>query len=163
MREELESHRLRARWSVNVLGQSLLARRMARRRRIIAEIGAGACTASCVGGRRARQLGLQCARLEVAGAGRRCRERQKPNVFRMKMLGAEVVPVQSGAKTLKDAMNEALRDWVTNVVDTYYCIGTVAGPHPYPARWCAISSRSSATRPASRCRYARRPPARRIR
>jgi tryptophan synthase beta chain len=60
-------------------------------------------------------------------------ERQKPNVFRMKMLGAEVVPVQSGSKTLKDAMNEALRDWVTNVHDTFYCIGTVAGPHPYPA------------------------------
>jgi len=60
-------------------------------------------------------------------------ERQKPNVFRMKMLGAEVVPVQSGARTLKDAMNEALRDWVTNVSDTFYCIGTAAGPHPYPA------------------------------
>ncbi len=60
-------------------------------------------------------------------------ERQKPNVFRMKMLGAEVRPVEQGAKTLKDAMNEALRDWVTNVRDTYYCIGTVAGPHPYPA------------------------------
>ena len=59
-------------------------------------------------------------------------ERQKPNVFRMKMLGAEVVPVQSGAKTLKDAMNEALRDWVSNVEDTFYCIGTAAGPHPYP-------------------------------
>jgi tryptophan synthase beta chain len=58
--------------------------------------------------------------------------RQAPNVFRMKMLGATVVPVQSGAKTLKDAMNEALRDWVTNVSDTFYCIGTVAGPHPYP-------------------------------
>src|SRR5205823_13202108 len=60
-------------------------------------------------------------------------ERQKPNVFRMKMLGAKVVPVESGSKTLKDAMNEALRDWVTNVADTFYCIGTVAGPHPYPA------------------------------
>jgi tryptophan synthase beta chain len=60
-------------------------------------------------------------------------ERQKPNVFRMKMLGAEVRPVQSGARTLKDAMNEALRDWVTNVADTFYCIGTAAGPHPYPA------------------------------
>jgi tryptophan synthase beta chain len=59
-------------------------------------------------------------------------ERQKPNVFRMKMLGAELVPVQSGSKTLKDAMNEALRDWVTNVEDTFYCIGTAAGPHPYP-------------------------------
>jgi tryptophan synthase beta chain len=60
-------------------------------------------------------------------------ERQKPNVFRMNMLGAKVIPVQSGTKTLKDAMNEALRDWVTNVADTFYCIGTVAGPHPYPA------------------------------
>jgi tryptophan synthase beta chain len=60
-------------------------------------------------------------------------ERQKPNVFRMNMLGAKVVPVQSGTRTLKDAMNEALRDWVTNVSDTFYCIGTVAGPHPYPA------------------------------
>jgi tryptophan synthase beta chain len=60
-------------------------------------------------------------------------ERQKPNVFRMKMLGAEVRPVHAGARTLKDAMNEALRDWVTNVADTYYCIGTAAGPHPYPA------------------------------
>jgi tryptophan synthase beta chain len=59
--------------------------------------------------------------------------RQAPNVFRMKMLGAEVIPVESGTKTLKDAMNEALRDWVTNVADTFYCIGTVAGPHPYPA------------------------------
>src|SRR5262249_61151061 len=57
---------------------------------------------------------------------------QKPNVFRMNMLGAKVVPVQSGAKTLKDAMNEALRDWVTNVESTFYCIGTIAGPHPYP-------------------------------
>jgi tryptophan synthase beta chain len=60
-------------------------------------------------------------------------ERQKPNVFRMNMLGAKIVPVQSGARTLKDAMNEALRDWVTNVADTFYCIGTAAGPHPYPA------------------------------
>jgi tryptophan synthase beta chain len=60
-------------------------------------------------------------------------ERQKPNVFRMNMLGAKIIPVQSGARTLKDAMNEALRDWVTNVADTFYCIGTAAGPHPYPA------------------------------
>jgi tryptophan synthase beta chain len=60
-------------------------------------------------------------------------ERQMPNVFRMRMLGADVIPVESGTKTLKDAMNEALRDWVTNVADTFYCIGTVAGPHPYPA------------------------------
>ncbi len=75
--------------------------------------------------------------------------RQAPNVFRMKMLGAEVIPVESGTKTLKDAMNEALRDWVTNVADTFYCIGTVAGPHPY-RRWSATSSRSSARRPGSR-------------
>ena len=60
-------------------------------------------------------------------------ERQKPNVFRMKLLGAEIIPVTSGTGTLKDAMNEALRDWVSNVDDTFYCIGTVAGPHPYPA------------------------------
>jgi tryptophan synthase beta chain len=65
-------------------------------------------------------------------------ERQKPNVFRMKLLGAEVVPVRSGARTLKDAMNEALRDWVANVHDTFYIIGTAAGPHPTP-NWSAIS------------------------
>src|SRR5436305_1796550 len=75
------------------------------------------------------RFGLKC----VVYMGAVDVERQKPNVFRMKMLGAEVVPVQSGARTLKDAMNEALRDWVTNVADTFYCIGTAAGPHPYPA------------------------------
>ena len=110
----------------NVLGQILLARRMGKKR-IIAETGAGqhgvATATLCA------RYGLQC----VVYMGAVDVERQKPNVFRMKMLGAEVVPVTSGSKTLKDAMNEALRDWVTNVENTFYCIGTVAGPHPYPA------------------------------
>ena len=110
----------------NVLGQILLARRMGKKR-IIAETGAGqhgvATATACA------RFGLDC----VVYMGAVDVERQKPNVFRMKMLGAEVRPVQQGARTLKDAMNEALRDWVTNVRDTYYCIGTVAGPHPYPA------------------------------
>ncbi len=110
----------------NVLGQILLARRMGKSR-IIAETGAGqhgvATATLCA------RFGLQC----IVYMGAVDVERQKPNVFRMKMLGAEVVPVQSGSKTLKDAMNEALRDWVTNVENTFYCIGTVAGPHPYPA------------------------------
>jgi tryptophan synthase beta chain len=109
----------------NVLGQIMLARRMGKTR-IIAETGAGmhgvATATLCA------RFGLPC----IVYMGAVDVERQKPNVFRMKMLGAEVVPVQSGAKTLKDAMNEALRDWVTNVADTFYCIGTVAGPHPYP-------------------------------
>jgi tryptophan synthase beta chain len=110
----------------NVLGQILLARRMGKKR-IIAETGAGqhgvATATVCA------RFGLQC----VVFMGATDVERQKPNVFRMKLLGAEVVPVTSGRATLKDAMNEALRDWVTNVADTFYCIGTVAGPHPYPA------------------------------
>jgi len=110
----------------NVLGQILLALRMGKKR-IIAETGAGqhgvATATLCA------RYGLEC----VVYMGAVDVERQKPNVFRMKMLGAEVVPVQSGTKTLKDAMNEALRDWVTNVANTFYCIGTVAGPHPYPA------------------------------
>jgi tryptophan synthase beta chain len=109
----------------NVLGQIMLARRM-NKPRVIAETGAGqhgvAAATLCA------RFGLKC----VVYMGAVDVERQKPNVFRMKMLGAEVRPVTSGAKTLKDAMNEALRDWVTNVADTYYCIGTVAGPHPYP-------------------------------
>jgi len=109
----------------NVLGQILLARRMGKRR-IIAETGAGqhgvATATLCA------RFGLDC----VVYMGSVDVERQKPNVFRMKMLGAEVRPVESGSKTLKDAMNEALRDWVTNVETTFYCIGTVAGPHPYP-------------------------------
>ena len=110
----------------NVLGQILLARRMGKTR-IIAETGAGqhgvATATACA------RFGLNC----VVFMGATDVERQKPNVFRMKLLGAEVVPVTSGRGTLKDAMNEALRDWVTNVRDTFYCIGTVAGPHPYPA------------------------------
>jgi tryptophan synthase beta chain len=110
----------------NVLGQILLARRMGKTR-IIAETGAGqhgvATATACA------RFGLEC----IVYMGAVDVERQKPNVFRMNMLGAKVVPVQSGARTLKDAMNEALRDWVTNVETTFYCIGTAAGPHPYPA------------------------------
>jgi tryptophan synthase beta chain len=110
----------------NVLGQILLARRMGKTR-IIAETGAGqhgvATATACA------KYGLEC----IVYMGAVDVERQKPNVFRMEMLGAKVVPVQSGSRTLKDAMNEALRDWVTNVHSTFYCIGTAAGPHPYPA------------------------------
>jgi tryptophan synthase beta chain len=109
----------------NCLGQLLLARRMGKTR-IIAETGAGqhgVATATV-----AARFGLPC----VVFMGATDIERQKPNVFRMRLLGAEVRPVTSGAATLKDAMNEALRDWVTNVHDTFYCIGTAAGPHPYP-------------------------------
>ena len=109
----------------NVLGQILLARRMGKPR-VIAETGAGmhgvATATMCA------KFGLEC----IVYMGVVDVERQKPNVLRMKALGAEVRPVDSGSKTLKDAMNEALRDWVTNVADTFYCIGTVAGPHPYP-------------------------------
>ena len=110
----------------NVLGQILLARRMGKTR-IIAETGAGqhgvATATVCA------KFGLKC----IVYMGAHDVERQAPNVFRMKLLGAEVVPVTSGRGTLKDAMNDALRDWVTYVQDTFYCIGTVAGPHPYPA------------------------------
>ena len=110
----------------NVLGQIILARRMGKSR-IIAETGAGqhgvATATVCA------KFGLKC----VVYMGAHDVERQAPNVFRMRLLGAEVVPVTSGRGTLKDAMNDALRDWVTNVRDTFYCIGTVAGPHPYPA------------------------------
>ncbi|WJS85532.1 tryptophan synthase subunit beta [Paracoccus sp. TOH] len=123
-REELNhtgSHKIN-----NVLGQILLARRMGKTR-IIAETGAGqhgvATATVCA------RFGLQC----IVYMGAHDVERQAPNVFRMRLLGAEVVPVTSGRGTLKDAMNDALRDWVTNVRDTFYCIGTVAGPHPYPA------------------------------
>ena len=109
----------------NVLGQILLARRMGKTR-IIAETGAGqhgvATATACA------RFGLEC----VVYMGEVDVERQKPNVFRMKLLGAEVIPVSSGSRTLKDALNEALRDWVANVENTFYCIGTVAGPHPYP-------------------------------
>ncbi|GLK62793.1 tryptophan synthase subunit beta [Paracoccus kondratievae] len=122
-REELNhtgSHKIN-----NVLGQILLARRMGKTR-IIAETGAGqhgvATATVCA------RFGLKC----IVYMGAHDVERQAPNVFRMRLLGAEVVPVTSGRGTLKDAMNDALRDWVTNVRDTFYCIGTVAGPHPYP-------------------------------
>jgi tryptophan synthase beta chain len=110
----------------NCLGQILLARRMGKTR-IIAETGAGqhgvATATVCA------LFGLPC----TVYMGAVDVERQKPNVFRMKLLGAEVVPVSSGAATLKDAMNDAMRDWVANVNDTFYIIGTAAGPHPYPA------------------------------
>ncbi len=109
----------------NVLGQILLARRMGKTR-IIAETGAGqhgvATATACA------RFGLKC----VVYMGEVDIARQMPNVFRMKLLGAEVVPAKSGSRTLKDALNEALRDWVANVEDTFYCIGTVAGPAPYP-------------------------------
>ncbi|MDP3896736.1 MAG: tryptophan synthase subunit beta [Mesorhizobium sp.] len=109
----------------NCLGQILLAKRMGKTR-IIAETGAGqhGVASATV----AARFGLPC----IVYMGATDVERQSPNVFRMKLLGAEVVPVTSGHGTLKDAMNEALRDWVTNVDDTYYMIGTAAGPHPYP-------------------------------
>jgi tryptophan synthase beta chain len=109
----------------NCLGQVLLARRMGKKR-IIAETGAGqhgvATATICA------RFGLEC----VVFMGETDVERQKPNVFRMRLLGAKIIPVSSGTGTLKDAMNEALRDWVTNVDTTFYCIGTAAGPHPYP-------------------------------
>ncbi|NLI11910.1 MAG: tryptophan synthase subunit beta [Peptococcaceae bacterium] len=109
----------------NTIGQILLARRMGKKR-VIAETGAGqhgvaAATAAAL-------FGLSCA----VYMGEEDIRRQSPNVFRMRLLGAEVIPVSDGSKTLKDAMNEAIRDWVTNVRDTYYLIGSVAGPHPYP-------------------------------
>ena len=109
----------------NCLGQILLAKRMGKTR-IIAETGAGqhGVASATV----AARLGLPC----VVYMGAVDVERQKPNVFRMRLLGAEVRPVTAGAATLKDAMNEAMRDWVTHVADTFYCIGTAAGPHPYP-------------------------------
>ncbi len=109
----------------NTVGQALLAKRMGKPR-IIAETGAGqhgVATATI-----AARLGLEC----VVYMGAEDVKRQAPNVYRMKLLGATVVPVESGSKTLKDALNEALRDWVANVDNTFYIIGTVAGPHPYP-------------------------------
>ncbi len=109
----------------NTIGQALLARRMGKRR-VIAETGAGqhgVATATV-----AARFGLQC----VVYMGEEDIRRQAINVYRMRLLGAEVVPVGSGSRTLKDALNEAMRDWVTNVDDTFYIIGTVAGPHPYP-------------------------------
>lgn len=110
----------------NTVGQVLLARRMGKRR-VIAETGAGqhgVATATA-----AALFGFECA----VYMGEEDIRRQSPNVYRMRLLGAEVIPVCSGSRTLKDAMNEAIRDWVTNVRDTYYMIGSVAGPHPYPA------------------------------
>ncbi|MGE0650155.1 MAG: tryptophan synthase subunit beta [Alphaproteobacteria bacterium] len=110
----------------NCLGQILLARRMGKKR-IIAETGAG---------QHGVATATVCARFNLSCTiymGETDIERQQPNVFRMKLLGAEVIPVSSGSRTLKDAMNEALRDWVANVETTYYLIGTAAGPHPYPA------------------------------
>ena len=108
-----------------MLGQIMLAKRMGKPR-IIAETGAGmhgvATATMCA------KFGLEC----IVYMGSVDVARQQPNVLRMQALGAKVVPVESGSKTLKDAMNEALRDWVTNVANTFYCIGTVAGPHPYP-------------------------------
>ena len=109
----------------NVIGQAMLAKRMGKPR-IIAETGAGqhgvATATICA------RYGLEC----IVYMGSEDVKRQSPNVYRMKLLGATVVPVESGSKTLKDALNEALRDWVTNVENTFYIIGTVAGPHPYP-------------------------------
>ena len=109
----------------NVIGQALLARRMGKPR-VIAETGAGmhGVAAATI----AARYGMEC----VVYMGSEDIKRQVQNVYRMKLLGATVVPVESGSKTLKDALNEAMRDWVTNVENTYYIIGTVAGPHPYP-------------------------------
>jgi tryptophan synthase beta chain len=110
----------------NALGQGLLAKRMGKKR-IIAETGAGqhgvATAAVCA------MLGMQC----IIYMGEEDTRRQAPNLFRMKLLGATVVPVTSGSRTLKDAINEAIRDWVTNCENTYYLLGSVVGPHPYPA------------------------------
>ena len=110
----------------NCMGQILLAKKMGKSR-IIAETGAGqhgvATATVCA------LFGLPC----IVYMGEKDIERQSPNVFRMKLLGAEIRSVKTGSKSLKDAMNEALRDWVTNVKDTFYIIGTAAGPHPYPA------------------------------
>ena len=109
----------------NAIGQAMLAKRMGKPR-VIAETGAGqhgvATATICA------RYGLEC----VVYMGSEDVKRQSPNVYRMNLLGATVVPVESGSKTLKDALNEAMRDWVTNVENTFYIIGTVAGPHPYP-------------------------------
>jgi len=109
----------------NTIGQALVARHMGKTR-VIAETGAGqhGVASATV----AARFGMKC----VVYMGSEDMKRQAINVYRMKLLGAEVVPVESGSKTLKDALNEAMRDWVTNVDDTFYIIGTVAGPHPYP-------------------------------
>ena len=110
----------------NTIGQAMLARRMGKPR-VIAETGAG--QHGVASATIAARYGMEC----VVYMGSEDVKRQSPNVYRMKLLGATVVPVESGSKTLKDALNEALRDWVTNVENTFYIIGTVAGPHPYPA------------------------------
>ena len=113
------------------------------KKRIIAETGAG---------QHGVATATVCARFDlpcVIYMGETDMTRQAPNVFRMKLLGAEIVPVKSGSGTLKDAMNEALRDWVTNVEDTYYIIGTVAGPHPFP-QWLEIFNQLSAVKSANK-------------
>ncbi len=137
----------------NTIGQALLAKRMGKTR-IIAETGAGqhgVATATV-----AARLGLEC----VVYMGEIDVARQEANVYRMRLLGAEVVSVKSGSRTLKDALNEAMRDWVTNVDNTFYIIGTVAGPHPYPAMvrdFQAVIGRESRAQmlervgPAARC------------
>lgn len=131
----------------NTIGQGLLAARMGKKR-VIAETGAGqhgVATATV-----AARLGLEC----VVYMGSEDMRRQAPNVYRMRLLGAEVVPVDAGSRTLKDAMNEALRDWVANVDDTFYIIGTVAGPHPYPAMvrdFQAVIGRESRAQMQERC------------
>lgn len=135
----------------NVIGQALLAKRMGKTR-LIAETGAGmhgVATATF-----AARLGLEC----VVFMGAEDVARQEANVYRMRLLGAEVVPVHAGSKTLKDAMNEALRDWVTNITNTFYVIGTIAGPHPYPMMvrdfQCVIGQEAKIQMQA---RYARQP------
>ncbi|HTT07230.1 MAG TPA: tryptophan synthase subunit beta [Gammaproteobacteria bacterium] len=131
----------------NTVGQALLAKRMGKTR-IIAETGAGqhgVATATV-----AARLGLEC----VVYMGSEDTKRQAINVYRMKLLGAEVVPVESGSKTLKDALNEAMRDWVTNVDNTFYIIGTVAGPHPYPVMvrdFQAVIGREARAQCLARC------------
>ena len=137
----------------NVLGQALLTSGWARPG-CIAETGAGqhgVATATA-----AALFGLEC----IVYMGEEDTRRQALNVARMRLLGAEVVPVTAGSRTLKDAINEAMRDWVTNVEHTHYLFGTVAGPHPFP-RWSATSTASSATRRAQQVARAHRPAARR--
>ncbi len=131
----------------NTIGQGLLAKKMGKKR-IIAETGAGqhGVASATV----AARFGMQC----VVYMGAEDIKRQAPNVYRMKLLGAEVIPVTSGSRTLKDALNEAMRDWVTNVDDTFYIIGTVAGPHPYPVMvrdFQAIIGREARMQMAEQC------------
>jgi len=131
----------------NCIGQALLARRMSKRR-VIAETGAGqhgVATATV-----AARYGMEC----VVYMGSEDIRRQAANVYRMKLLGASVVPVESGSRTLKDALNEAMRDWVTNVAETFYIIGTVAGPHPYPMMvrdFQSVIGRESITQMRDQC------------